>query len=45
MRKFTTNWALYDSINSKKKQTQIDEPAILSKEIQKKIKLIKKAFR
>ncbi len=42
---FTTNWALYDTMHSKKKQTKIDEPEIHSKEIQKKIQLIKKAFR
>ena len=45
MKRFTTNMALRDSFNSKKKQTQIDEPVVLPKEIQKKIKLIKKAFR
>ena len=44
MAKFTTNWAIKDSMHSAKKQTKIDEPIILSKEIQKKIKLIKKAF-
>ena len=42
---FTTNWALYDTMHSKSKQTTIDEPEIYSKEIQKKIQLIKKAFR
>jgi hypothetical protein len=42
---FTTNWALYDTMHSKNKQTKIDEPEIHSKEIQKKIQLIKKAFR
>jgi len=45
MASFTTNWALKDNIDSKKKQTQIDEPVFLSKETLKKIQLIKKAFR
>jgi hypothetical protein len=41
---FTTNWELYDTMYSRKKQTRIDEPIIRSKDIQKKIQLIKKAF-
>ena len=45
MANFTTNWALKDSIPSNNEKTKIDEPVILSKEIQKKIQLIKKAFR
>ncbi len=45
MANFTTNWALKDSIRSNNEQTKIDEPVILSKEIQTKIQLIKKAFR
>ena len=45
MANFTTNWAIKDSMQSTKEQTKIDAPEILSKEIQKKIKLIKKAFR
>jgi hypothetical protein len=32
-------------MTSKKEQSQIDEEIILSKEMQKKIKLIEKAFR
>ena len=44
MASFTTNWALKDSMRSTKEQTKNAEPVILSKEIQKKIKLIKKAF-
>jgi hypothetical protein len=31
-------------MNSKNKQTQIDEEVVLSKEMQKKLKLIEKAF-
>ena len=45
MSNFTTNWALKDSIRANEEQKKIDEPAILSKEIQKKIQLIRKAFR
>ena len=45
MEMFTTNMALRDSFNSTKKQTKDDETVILSKEIQKKMRLIKKAFR
>ncbi|MBT8172096.1 hypothetical protein KJN74_04425 [Candidatus Bathyarchaeota archaeon] len=45
MKRFTTNMALRYSFNSTKKQIEIGEPVILSKEIQKKIRLIKKAFR
>ena len=45
MATFTTNWALYDTMHSKKKQKKIDEPEIHSKEVLKKIKLIKKVFR
>ena len=44
MATFTTNWALYDTMHNKK-QTKNDEPEIYSKEINKKIQLIKKAFR
>ena len=44
MRTFTTNWALYDTTTSKKKQSKKDEKTIPSKEMQKKIKLIEKAF-
>jgi hypothetical protein len=44
LERFTTNWALYDTMNSKNKQTHIDEEVIISKEMQKKLKLIKKAF-
>jgi len=44
LERFTTNWALYDPLTPKKKQTQLDEEIIISKEIQKKINLIKKAF-
>jgi hypothetical protein len=44
LRRFTTNWALYDTTTAKKKQSQKDEEIISSKEIQKKIKLIEKAF-
>jgi hypothetical protein len=44
MSNFSTNWALNGSMYSIKKRTKIDEPIILSKETQKKIKLIKKAF-
>ena len=44
MSKFSTNWALYDPLTPKKKQIQMDEEISLSKEIQKKIKLIGKAF-
>jgi len=43
--RFTTNWALYDTMNYKNKQTHIYEEEALTKEIQKKIQLIKKAFR
>jgi hypothetical protein len=45
MKRFTTNMSLRDSFNSTKKQTEIDEEEVLTKEIQKKIQLIKKAFR
>ena len=45
MATFTTNWALYDTMHSKKNQKKIDEPEIHSKEIRKKIQLINKAFR
>jgi len=45
MQRFTTNMALRDCFDSKKKQEEIDEPVILSKEIRKKIQLINKAFR
>ena len=45
MSKFTTNWAIKDTMNSKEEQTTIDKPVRISKEIQKKIQLIKKAFR
>jgi len=45
MKNFTTNWALYDPLNPKKKPTDCIESEVLSKEIQDKIKLIKKAFR
>ena len=45
MSRFTTNGAINDTVNSKEEQTTIDKPVILSKEIQKKIQLIKKAFR
>ena len=44
MATFTTNWALYGTMHSKNKQKKIDEPEIHSKEIQKKIQLIKKVF-
>ena len=44
MTNFTTNWELYNTISSRKKTTRIDQPTIHSKEIQKKIQLIKKAF-
>jgi hypothetical protein len=44
LERFTINWALYDTMNSKNKQTQIDEEVVLSKEMQKKLKLIEKAF-
>ena len=45
MANFTTNWALKDSIRSNTEKTKIDEPVILSKEVKKKMRLIKKAFR
>jgi len=45
MKNFTTNWLLYDPLKSKKKQAEVTESEVLSKEIQKKIKLINKAFR
>jgi hypothetical protein len=45
MKQITTNWLLYDPLKPKKKQAEHSEPEILSKEIQNKIKLIKKAFR
>ena len=45
MQRFTTNWVLYDTIYSKKNETQSDEQVALSKETLKKIELIKKAFR
>jgi hypothetical protein len=45
MQRFTTNMALRDSFPSKKKKTKIDdEEELLTKDIQKKIQLIKKAF-
>lgn len=44
MKNFTTNLALKDSLDSRKKSKN-DEPEVLSKEIQHKIKLIEKAFR
>jgi len=44
MVKFTTNWAIKSNIHFKE-QAKIDEPIIISKEINKKIQLIKKAFR
>ncbi len=45
MKNFTTNWLLYDPLKSKKKKAEVTESEVLSKEIQKKIKLINKAFR
>jgi hypothetical protein len=46
MQRFTTNMALRDSFPSKKEQSEIDdEEEFLTKEMQKKIQLIKKAFR
>ena len=45
MSKFTTNRAIHNSMRFNQKQTTIDEQVILSKEIQKKIQLIKKTFR
>jgi len=44
MKNFTTNWLLYDSLKSRKRQADVNEKEVLSKEIQKKIKLIEKAF-
>ena len=45
MKDFTTNWALYDPLTSKKKSEENIESKVLSNEIQEKIKLIKRAFR
>ena len=45
MANFTTNWALKDSIRSNNEKTKADEPVIISKEVKKKMRLIKKAFR
>ena len=45
MKNFTTNWALYDPLTPKKKQTENIESEVLSNEIEEKIKLIKRAFR
>ena len=45
MSKFSSNGFLNGSMYSIKRQTKVDEPVILSKETQKKIQLIKRAFR
>ena len=45
MKNFTTNWALYDPLTSKKNSEENFESDVLSKAIQEKIKLIKRAFR
>ena len=45
MSKFSSNGALKGGMYSIKRQTKVDEPVILSKEIQKKIQLVKRAFR
>lgn len=45
MKQFTTNWALYDPLKTKKKKTDFIETEYVSEEIQYKIKLINKAFR
>ena len=44
MKNFTTNMALRDSFYTKKNKTENKEPKVYSKEIQKKLQLIKKAF-
>jgi len=44
MKNFTTNWYLYNSLNSKKKPTENDTIQVETKEIKNKIKLIKKAI-
>ena len=43
--KNTTNWYLYTTSNSEKKTTQSVKTEKLTKEIQNKIQLIKKAFK
>ena len=46
MQTFTTNWALYDPLTPKKKNKNFDTDSVfLSEEMQRKIKLITKAFR
>ena len=45
MENFSTNMAIQKSMHSANEQTKINKPVVLSKEIQKKIQLIKKAFR
>ncbi len=44
MKNFTTNMALRDSFYTHKDETKHKEPEVYSKEIQKKLQLIKKAF-
>ena len=45
MKNFTTNMALRDSFYTKNNKTKDKKPEVFSKEIQKKLQLIKKAFR
>ena len=44
MKYFTTNMALRDSFYTKNDKTKHKESEVYSKEIQKKLQLIKKAF-
>jgi len=44
MKKFSTNWALYDPLTPKNKKITTLDSEDLSEEIQHEIKLINKAF-
>ena len=44
MKNFTTNMALRDSFYTKNDKKENKKPEVYSKEIQKKLQLIKKAF-
>jgi len=45
MKNFSTNWYLYNTLNSKNKPKQITIPELHSKDVRKKLDKINKAFK
>ena len=45
MKNFSTNWYLYNTLNSKDKSREVTIAVVQSEEIENKIKKIKKAFK